>query len=81
QAAEVVKRWLDDEPAQRLWFAAQAAADELRARSLGDRPPLGSALDAAALGDWHDASNRAREGLRGPLRPDLLLLELLSRWR
>ncbi|THD09608.1 DNA polymerase III subunit delta' [Rhodanobacter lindaniclasticus] len=81
QATEVAKRWLDDEPAQRLWFAAQAAADELRARSLGDRPPLGSALDATALGDWHDASNRTRDGLRGPLRPDLLLLELLSRWR
>jgi DNA polymerase-3 subunit delta' len=81
QATEVARRWLDDEPAQRLWFAAQAVADELRARSLGDRLPLGSALDAAALGDWHDASNRTRDGLRGPLRPDLLLLELLSRWR
>ena len=81
QATEVARRWLDDEPSQRLWFAAQAVADELRARSLGDQAPLGSALDAAALGDWHDSSNRVRESLRGPLRADLLLLELLSRWR
>ena len=77
---EVVKRWLDDEPVQRLWFAAQAAADELRARSRHDAPPLGSALDGEGLGAWYDAVNRTREGLRGPLRADLLLLELLARW-
>lgn len=80
QPTEVVKRWLDDQPAQRLWFAAQAVADELRARSLHDAPPLGSALDAEALGAWYDATNRTRESLRGPLRTDLLLLELLARW-
>ena len=80
QPAEVVKRWLDDEPVQRLWFAAQAAADELRARSIRGAPPLGSALDAEALGRWYDATNRTREGLRGPLRADLLLLELLAGW-
>ncbi|MEO8809109.1 MAG: DNA polymerase III subunit delta' [Rhodanobacter sp.] len=81
QPTEVVKRWLDDEPAQRLWFAAQAAADELRARSRHQKEPLGSALDASELGIWYDEVNRAREGLRGPLRADLLLLELLARWR
>ena len=80
QPTEVVKRWLDNQPAQRLWFAAQAVADELRARSLHDTPPLGSALDAEALGAWYDATNRTRESLRGPLRTDLLLLELLARW-
>ncbi len=80
QPTEVVKRWLDDEPAQRLWFAAQAAADELRARALHLALPLGSALDTEALGDWYDATNRTRESLRGPLRTDLLLLELLARW-
>ena len=78
---EVVKRWLDDDPAQRLWFAAQAAADELRARSLHLALPLGSALDGEALSDWYDVTNRTRESLRGPLRVDLLLLELLARWR
>lgn len=80
QPTEVVKRWLDDEPAQRLWFAAQAAADELRARSLHAASPLGSAMDDEALGAWYDATNRARESLRGPLRTDLMLLELLARW-
>ncbi len=80
QPTEVVKRWLDNQPAQRLWFAAQAVADELRAHSLHDTPPLGSALDAEALGAWYDATNRTRESLRGPLRTDLLLLELLARW-
>jgi DNA polymerase-3 subunit delta' len=78
---EVVKRWLDDDPVQRLWFAAQAAADELRARSLQLAFPLGSMLDAEALSDWYDVTNRTRESLRGPLRMDLLLLELLARWR
>lgn len=81
QPIEVVKRWLDDEPVQRLWFAAQAVADELRARSRQSAPPLGSALDAEALAGWYGAVNRTREGLRGPLRADLLLLELLARWR
>jgi DNA polymerase-3 subunit delta' len=81
QPIEVVKRWLDDEPVQRLWFAAQAVADELRARSRQSAPPLGSALDAEALAAWYGAVNRTREGLRGPLRADLLLLELLARWR
>lgn len=81
QPAEMVKRWLDDEPAQRLWFAAQAAADEVKCRSIGERGPLASSLEVDGLDHWYAAVNRAREGLRGPLRADLLLLELLARWR
>ncbi len=81
QALEVVKRWLDNEPAQRLWFAAQAVADEVRARSFESTGPLASAMDIDALGHWYNAVNRARESLRGPLRGDLLLLELLAQWR
>jgi len=77
----VVKRWLDNEPAQRLWFAAQAAADEIKARSAERSGPLSSAMDVEALGHWYSAVNRTREGLRGPLRGDLLLLELLAQWR
>ncbi len=77
----VVKRWLDSEPAQRLWFAAQAAADERQACAVGGKPPLGSALDGEGLERWYAAANRTREGLRGPLRDDLLVLELLARWR
>lgn len=77
----VVKRWLADEPAQRLWFAAQAAADERKARTQGADPPLHSALEDSALDHWYAAANRTRESLRGPLREDLLVLELLTRWR
>ena len=75
------KRWLEDAPEQRLWFAAQAAADEMRARATAQATPLSSALDGEALMAWYDAANRTREALRGPLRGDLLLLELLGRWR
>jgi DNA polymerase III subunit delta' len=81
QPMEVVKRWLDNEPAQRLWFAAQAAADEIKARAAAGSGPLASALDVEALGHWYNAANRTRESLRGPLRGDLLLLELLAQWR
>ena len=78
---EVARRWLDAEPEQCLWFAAQAAADEARGRAAGTAAPLGSQLDAEALADWFHAANRTRDALRGPLRGDLLLLELLAGWR
>lgn len=81
QPAEVVKRWLDSEPAQRLWFAAQAVADERKARGAHVAGPLASGLDADLLDRWYHEANRTRESLRGPLRADLLLLELLARWR
>lgn len=78
----VMRRWTDGEAlAQRLWFAAQMAAMDLRARTAGDVGELGSRLDDEALGQWFDRANRAREALRGPLRPDLVVLELLGRWR
>lgn len=81
EAMEIARRWLDGEPAQCLWFAAQAAADEARARAAGAQGQLASMLDAEALTDWYGAANRTRDALRGPLRGDLLLLELLARWR
>ncbi|WP_114241200.1 DNA polymerase III subunit delta' [Dyella sp. C9] len=81
EALEVVKRWLDNEPEQRLWFAAQAVADEVKARASAATGPLASQLDAEALDQWFMLANRTRESWRGPLRGDLLLLELLSRWR
>ncbi|MEO8746363.1 MAG: DNA polymerase III subunit delta' [Rhodanobacter sp.] len=80
-AGSIARRWLDSEPVPCLWFAAQAASDEVRARTLGAKPPLGSALDDEGLWRWHVAANHARESLRGPLRADLQLLDLLSRWR
>lgn len=81
QPTETVKRWLDSEPVQRLWFAAQATADEIKARATEDAGPLASAMDVESLGHWYNAVNRTRESLRGPLRGDLLLLELLAQWR
>jgi len=81
QTADVVKRWLDDEPAQRLWFAAQAAAAEMKSRTDRQASPLSSGMDAETLAQWYDAANRTRQALRGPLRDDLLLLELLATWR
>ena len=78
---EVARRWLDAEPEQSLWFAAQAVLDEARARASGAGGPLGSQLDAEALADWFASANRTRDALRGPLRGDLLLLELLAGWR
>lgn len=81
EAADVVRRWLDSEPAQRVWFAAQAVADESRARAAGEAGPLASGMDTAALAEWYDRANRTRDSLRGPLRGDLALLELLARWR
>ncbi len=81
QPMDVVKRWLDNEPAQRLWFAAQAAADEIRSKATESTGPLSSGLNAEALDHWYTAANRTRESLRGPLRADLLLLELLAQWR
>ncbi len=80
QAMEIVKRWLDNAPAQRLWFAAQAVADEIKARSSHGDAPLGSEMDVESLGEWYQTVNRTRESLRGPLRADLLLLELLAQW-
>lgn len=81
ETMDVVRRWLDSEPEQRLWFAAQAVADEMKARAVTGQGPLASQLDAEALDQWYMSANRTRESLRGPLRGDLLLLELLARWR
>ena len=80
-AMEVVKRWQAADAARYLWFAAQAAADELRARASGQALPLDSQLDDEALDAWYGKANRARDALRGPLRADLVLLELLAAWR
>ena len=80
-AMEVVKRWQAADPARYLWFAAQAVTDELRARAAGTPPPLESQLDDEALDSWYGKANRARDALRGPLRADLVLLEVLAAWR
>ena len=80
-AMEVVKRWQAADPQRYLWFAAQAATDELRSRASGAAAPLESRLDDEDLDAWYGRANRAREALRGPLRADLVLLELIAAWR
>ncbi|UPG88594.1 DNA polymerase III subunit delta' [Luteibacter aegosomaticola] len=78
---EVVKRWQATDPSRYVWFAAQAATDELRARAAGRQAPLESQLDDESLDAWYGRANRARDALRGPLRADLVLLELIAAWR
>ena len=80
-AMEVIKRWQAADPQRYLWFAAQAATDELRSRASGSAAPLESRLDDETLDAWYGKANRAREALRGPLRTDLVLLELIAAWR
>jgi len=80
EASEMAADWAGDAAVQRLWFAAQAAVDELRARAAGRPGGLGSRLSDTQLGDWYVQANRARYELGGPLRKDLLMLELLAAW-
>lgn len=80
-AMEVIKRWQAADPQRYLWFSAQAVTDELRARAAGTAAPLESRLDDESLDAWYAKANRARDALRGPLRADLVLLELVAAWR
>lgn len=80
-AYAVSQRWAADAPDERLWFAAQLAERELARRQRGEKPALSMLDDTAAVGDWFVAANRGREALRGYLRPDLVVLELLGTWR
>ncbi len=73
-ASAIANRWSKSEPEQRLWFAAlllaRAAADAALA--------LTARADLPKLARGFDRINRAREQLRGPLRPELLILDALS---
>lgn len=79
-AVEIANRWSKAEPEPRLWFAAMLFEDEAQAQARGRNGPLGmSSGDAIArLSAWFDGANRARAQLRGPLRPELVVLETLS---
>ncbi len=80
-AGAVAGAWADEHAGQRLWFAASLVAEELRQRAEGGRGMLQSRLSARGLSAWFTQANRARTALDGPLRKDLLLLELLTAWR
>jgi DNA polymerase III subunit delta' len=79
---EIANRWSKAEPETRLWFAAALAQEEAQAQARGVAGPL--ALTASSeftkLMVWFEQANRARSHLRGPLRPELVLLEVLSTW-
>jgi DNA polymerase-3 subunit delta' len=82
-AYEVAQRWSRDAVDLRLLFAAglvrEQAAAQVSARA---KAPLAltAAVELPKLTAWFDGANRTRELLRGPLRPELALLELLSAW-
>lgn len=83
RVAPAAQRWCDDRLAQRLHFAAETVRDWSVALAGGDaaRQSLPPNLDRRRLADWFDEANRSQALLRTTLRQDLLLAELLRRWR
>jgi len=69
-ASQVANRWSKSDPERRLWFAAMRIQDSARA--------LTAPADLPKLAAGFDRINRAREQLRGPLRPELVILDALS---
>lgn len=79
-ALDVANRWSKDDAETRLWFAAALAQQEAREQAEGKKGPLALTLrpDLNKLSIWFDQANQARSALKGPLRKELVLLELLS---
>jgi DNA polymerase-3 subunit delta' len=79
-AVEVANRWSKEDAEARLWFAAVLAGDEAQAIARGGAGPLSLTPrpDFTKLSAWFEQANRVRAQLRSPLRPELLLLEVLS---
>ncbi|MEP6482892.1 MAG: DNA polymerase III subunit delta' [Rudaea sp.] len=77
---DVANRWAKNDPDGRLWFAAGLLRDEAQASARGASGPLAltSRRDLTKLARWFDQTNRARAQLRGPLRPELVVLDALS---
>ncbi len=77
---EVANRWAKSEPEWRLWFAATLIREEAEAQARGTEGPLAltSRCEFTKLARWFDQNNRARAQLRGPLRPELVVLDALS---
>jgi DNA polymerase-3 subunit delta' len=82
-AVEIANAWAKAEPDARLWFAAMLVQDEASALARRSRGPLALTGDAdlTKLSAWFDLANRTRDLLRGPLRAELALLELLVEWK
>ncbi len=79
-AVDIANRWAKDDPQTRLWFAAGLIRDEAQAQARDTSGPLAltSRHDFTKLSRWFDHGNRARAQLRGPLRPELVVLDALS---
>jgi DNA polymerase-3 subunit delta' len=79
-AVELANRWARADAERRLWFAAALIDDEAAAQARGGRGPLAltSRGEFTKLSAWFDRINRARELLRGPLRPELVVLEAVG---
>jgi DNA polymerase-3 subunit delta' len=78
-AVEIANRWSKAEAESRLWFAAMLLQTEAQAQARGAAGPL--AFARAGLPDitaWFERTNNARALLRGPLRPELVVLDALS---
>jgi DNA polymerase III subunit delta' len=80
---EIANRWTKNEPERRLWFAATLAREQLRAALISESGPftLTAGADLTKLAEWFDQANRSRDWLRGPVRSELMMLELLISWR
>jgi len=81
-AVDVANAWGKAEPDARLWFAATLAQSESNSQARGARGPLAltAGVDLTKLSAWFDQANRARDLLRGPLRAELVVLEVLLAW-
>ena len=86
-AFDVAQRWSRDESDLRLRFAASLVQQQGRAQahggealSAGGPLALTQAVDLVKLTLWFDKANRTRDLLRGPIRPELAMLELLAAW-
>ena len=78
-AVEIANRWSKADAESRLWFASMLLQTEAQAQARGAAGPL--AVARAGLPDlvtWFERANFARTQLRGPLRPELVVLEALG---
>ena len=58
----------------------RAQAQGGQALSAGGPLALTQTIDLVNLSAWFDRANRTRDLLRGPIRPELAMLELLGTW-
>ncbi len=75
---ETVGQWKQDEPQERLRFAAEWLAEQTCALAKGETGPLRVKQGLWTWSGLFEQANQAREALRGPLRPDLVLMDFLS---